>query len=137
MVGHLVKFIGVVIVAAASLLALVPAARAEDLSGAAHSTCQMFALDQLQSRDVHFAGLGERGTGARVPAGLNAAHYQVLSFVDVRGASGAVARSSLYCELRLIGEDRWLLERLVITPNEVPTAITRPLSAAAPRADLP
>jgi hypothetical protein len=137
MVRRLVKFIGVVIAAAAaSVLAPVASARAEDLSGAAHSTCQMFALDQLRSREVHFAGLGERGTGARVPAGWGAGHYQVLSFVDVE-STGGTARSSLYCELRLIGQDRWVLERLVMTPTEAPTAITRPLSAAAPRAGLP
>jgi hypothetical protein len=124
-------------IVAACVLAFGGLARSEDLSGAAHSTCQMFALDQMPSRDVHFAGLGERGTGARIPAGWGAGHYQVLSFVDVRGGGETVVRSSLYCELRSIGPDRWLLERLVLTPVEQPTAITLPLSAAAPRESLP
>jgi hypothetical protein len=125
------------IIVAASVLALARPTRAEDLSGAAHSTCQMFALDQLHSRDVHFAGLGEHGTGARVPAGWRAGHYQVLSFVDVRGAGGPVTRSTLYCELRSIGQDGWVLERLIMTPTEEATAITLPLSAAALPVGLP
>ena len=136
MLSGLVKSTATTLVAA-FVLALVGRARAEDLSGAAHSTCQMFALDQLHSGDVHFAGLGERGTDARVPTGWRAGHYQVLSFVDVSGAGRPATRSSLYCELRSIGQDGWVLERLVMTPTEEPTAITLPLSAAALPAGLP
>jgi len=103
-------------------------ASAEDLSGAAYSTCQMFAFDQLRRPNgIHFPGLGEPGTGSRA---RGPEQFQVLSFVDSRTASGLQVRSRLYCELRSLGNDRWRLDRMVIDDSRDAASFNRPRSAA-------
>ena len=138
MLRALVKCFGFGIAALALASTLASAAYGEDLSGAAYSTCQMFALDQLhKSNGIHFPGLGEPGTGSRIPEGWSAGHYQVLSFVDSSSAAGLQTRSRLYCELRSIGNDRWVLDRMVIDDSREAMSINRPRSAAAPRVARP
>jgi len=132
MLRSLVKGFGFGIAVAALGLTLASAAHGEDLSGAAYSTCQMFAFDQLhRSTGIHFPGLGEPGTGSRIPVGWGAGHYQVMSFVESRSASGLPVRSRLYCELRSMGNDRWVLDRMVIDD------VNRPRSVASTRAARP
>ena len=110
-------------------LAVAAGAHAEDLSGAAYSTCQMFALERLKTRaTIHFPGLGERGTGARVPAGWDPGRYQVISFVDSRATTGVPLRRDVYCELIWLGQDRWSLRKLVIGELEQ-ASVSRPRSA--------
>ena len=120
--------LGTLVIAAA--LGVSAGAYAEDLSGAAYSTCQMFALERLPTRaSVRFAGLGERGTGSYVPRGSNPDRFEVFSFVDSKTTSGMPLRRRLYCDMRSLGRDRWALRKIVLEEVE-PVSLSRPLSAA-------
>ena len=89
-------------------------AAAEDLSGAAHSTCQMFAKDRLRATaGARFPSLGEPGTYARIRRG-SAGRYEVATFVDRRDELGQRVRSRVYCDLRTLTLNHWILDDILI-----------------------
>jgi hypothetical protein len=109
-------------------IALGGLALAEDLSGAAYSTCQQFALDRLSERaKPHFPALGERGTGSHIPAGWRRGHYEVTSFVDTRNPFGAPVRSRLYCIVEVLGPNHWALDRIVIGDDDEVFGVYEPV----------
>lgn len=109
------------VVFAGTILALAGSATAEDLSGAAYSTCQMFALDRLtRPATARFPALGEPGTLARVPAPQRPGQYEIESYCDFRGEAGERIRHRVYCDLRLLGRNRWQLDRILMGTGERP-----------------
>ena len=97
------------------IVALTGVAAPEDLSGAAYSTCQMFALDRLtRPATAHFPALGEPGTLSHISARRRAGRYQVESFVDFRNENGEPVRNRVYCDLHMLGPTHWMLERILM-----------------------
>lgn len=93
--------------------ALPSAASAEDLAGAAYSTCQMFALDRMPDRDdVRFPAYDEAGSVA--PQGRRGDTYRVATFVERRRETGERRRERIYCDLRRLGPNHWELERILM-----------------------
>ena len=87
---------------------------AEDLAGAAHSTCQMFAKDRLtKTAGTRFPSLGEPTTSSRIRGG-SAGRYEVATFVDREDARGKRMRSRVYCDLRTPRANHWILDDILI-----------------------
>jgi hypothetical protein len=131
----------VAVVFVGTMLARASAATPEDLSGAAYSTCQMFALDRLASPETaRFPALGERGTVSRTLVRQKPGYFRVESFVDFRSERGERVRTRVYCDLRMLGPNRWLLEKLIMGNGERPAlereeAERRAAAAASHRRD--
>jgi len=105
---------------AGAVVASAGMAFAENLAGAAYSTCQMFALDRLpRPETARFPSLGERGTSSRSGAGSSRTErYEVTSFVDFKNERGDRVRYRLYCSLHTGGPNRWVLDQLLIGNGE-------------------